>query len=88
MKILLLNEYFPPDTSATANMAAAVVDALAERHEVTVLCGRPSYDPSERHPFYLSRLEIILSPVKFAADTPLWSYMPETSAFTERGKRL
>ena len=57
MKILLLNEYFPPDTSATANMAAAVVDALAERHEVTVLCGRPSYDPSERHPFYLSRLE-------------------------------
>ena len=57
MKILLLNEYFPPDTSATANMAAAVVDALAERHEVTVLCGRPSYDPSERHPFYLPRLE-------------------------------
>ena len=55
MRILLLNEYFPPDTAATANMAAAVVDALAERHEVTVLCGRPSYDPSERHPFYLLR---------------------------------
>ena len=36
-------------------MAAAVVDALAERHKVTVLCGRPSYDPSERHPFYLLR---------------------------------
>jgi len=55
MRILLLNEYFPPDTSATANMAAAVVDVLAERHKVTVLCGRPSYDPSERHPFYLLR---------------------------------
>ena len=38
-------------------MAAAVVDALAERHAVTVLCGRPSYDPSERHPFYLLRRE-------------------------------
>ena len=55
MRILLLNEYFPPDTAATANMAAAVVDVLAARHAVTVLCGRPSYDPSERHPFYLFR---------------------------------
>ncbi len=57
MRILVLNEYFPPDTSATAKMAAAVVDALASRHEVVVLCGRPSYDPQERHPFYLWRRE-------------------------------
>ena len=57
MRILLLNEYFPPDTSATAYMAAAVVDALAEGHSITVLCGRPSYDPSERHPYYLLRRE-------------------------------
>ena len=55
MRILLLNEYFPPDTRRPPYMAAAVVDALAERHKVTVLCGRPSYDPSERHPFYLLR---------------------------------
>ena len=57
MRILLLNEYFPPDTSATAKMAAAVVDALSERHEVTVLCGRPSYDPSERRSFKFLRRE-------------------------------
>jgi colanic acid biosynthesis glycosyl transferase WcaI len=57
MRILLMNEYFPPDTAATAIMAAAVVDALAECHSVTVLCGRPSYDPSERHPFYFLRRE-------------------------------
>jgi glycosyltransferase involved in cell wall biosynthesis len=57
MRILVLNEYFPPDTSATAKLAAAVVDALAERHEVTVLCGRPSYDPAERHPFQWLRRE-------------------------------
>jgi colanic acid biosynthesis glycosyl transferase WcaI len=57
MRILLLNEYFPPDTSATAKMAAAVVDELAKHHQVTVLCGRPSYDPSERHPFYFWRRE-------------------------------
>src|SRR5579864_329479 len=57
MRILLLNEYFPPDTSATAKMAKAVVDALAEHHQVVVLCGRPSYDPTERHPYYLLRCE-------------------------------
>ena len=57
MRILLLNEYFPPDTSATAKMAAMVVAELAKHHEVTVLCGRPSYDPSERHPLYMWRRE-------------------------------
>ena len=51
MRILLLNQYFPPDTSATAKMAQTVTDALSSRHEVTVLCGRPSYDPTERRPW-------------------------------------
>lgn len=45
MHILLLNEYYPPDTSATAKVAAQVAEKLAERHEVTVVAGRPSYDP-------------------------------------------
>ena len=58
MHILLLNQYFPPDTSATAQMAAMVVEALAERHRVTVLAGRPSYDPLEHHPYYLLRREV------------------------------
>lgn len=57
MRILLLNEYYPPDTSATAHMARAVVQTLAERHQVTVLAGRPSYDPTEYHRFYLLRTE-------------------------------
>jgi colanic acid biosynthesis glycosyl transferase WcaI len=56
--ILLLNEYFPPDTSATAKCAAQVVDALTERHRVTVLAGRPSYDPTERHRPYLHRRDV------------------------------
>ena len=38
-------------------MAAAVVDELARHHQLTVLCGRPSYDPSERHHFYFWRRE-------------------------------
>jgi colanic acid biosynthesis glycosyl transferase WcaI len=57
MRILLLNLYYPPDTSATAKMAATVVDALSAHHDVTVLCGRPSYDPSERRPWRLWQTE-------------------------------
>lgn len=57
MKILLLNLYYPPDTSATAKMAQAVVDEFSRRHSVTVLCGRPSYDPTERRPWRLYQTE-------------------------------
>jgi len=56
--VLLLNEYYPPDTSATAKMAEMVAEALARCHRVTVLAGRPSYDPAERHPYYLLRREV------------------------------
>lgn len=55
LHVLLLNEYFPPDTAATAKNAALVAEVLAERHRVTVLAGRPSYGPLERHPPYLFR---------------------------------
>jgi colanic acid biosynthesis glycosyl transferase WcaI len=57
VRVLLLNLYYPPDTSATAKMAQAVVEALAAKHEVTVLCGRPSYDPSERRKWRLYQTE-------------------------------
>ena len=38
-------------------MAQTVVEALALKHEVTVLCGRPSYDPTERRPWRLYQSE-------------------------------
>jgi glycosyltransferase involved in cell wall biosynthesis len=57
LHVLLLNEYFPPDTAATAKHAALVANALAERHHVTVLAGRPSYDPTERHGMYWLKRE-------------------------------
>lgn len=59
MRILLLNLYYPPDTSATAKMTQTVVDALSSRHEVTVLCGRPSYDPTERRGWKLWQTETL-----------------------------
>jgi glycosyltransferase involved in cell wall biosynthesis len=56
--VLVLNEYFPPDTSATAKLAMEFLEPLARHHRVTVLCGRPSYDPTERHPYYLWHREV------------------------------
>jgi colanic acid biosynthesis glycosyl transferase WcaI len=57
VRVLLMNLYYPPDTSATAKMAEMVVGALAARHAVTVLCGRPSYDPTERRSWQLYHTE-------------------------------
>src|SRR5580692_10279494 len=57
VRVLLLNLYYPPDTSATAKMAQTVAEALASAHEVTVLCGRPSYDPIERRNWHWSQTE-------------------------------
>src|SRR5271166_371602 len=50
--------YYPPDTSATAKMAKIVVDALAARHDISVLCGRPSYDPTEGRAWHFFQTEI------------------------------
>ena len=57
MRILLLNLYYPPDTSATAKMAETIANALARQDEMTILCGRPSYDPSERRAWKLFQTE-------------------------------
>jgi colanic acid biosynthesis glycosyl transferase WcaI len=57
VRVLLLNLYYPPDTSATAKMAQIVAGTLAARHELTVLCGRPSYDPTERRPWRIYQKE-------------------------------
>ena len=59
MKILLLNLYYPPDSSATAKMAHTVVDTISIQHRVTVLCGRPSYDPTERRSWRLYQSETL-----------------------------
>ena len=58
MHILLFNEYYPPDTSATAKIAALVARTLSERHRVTVVAGRPSYDPDEHYPYALLRRDV------------------------------
>lgn len=39
-------------------MAQTVVDALRKKHDVTIVCGRPSYDPTERRPWRLWQTEV------------------------------
>ncbi len=44
MRVLVLNQFFWPDLSATSQLLTGLVQHLAEEgHEVTVVCGRASY---------------------------------------------
>lgn len=52
LKILILNQYFPPDESATASVFDELVALLADAgHLVTIRCGRPSYNTTKRLPW-------------------------------------
>jgi glycosyltransferase involved in cell wall biosynthesis len=56
-RLLVLNQYFPPDVASTAKCVAQLANYLGRFFAVTVLAGRPSYSPTQRHPFYLLRHE-------------------------------
>jgi colanic acid biosynthesis glycosyl transferase WcaI len=43
MRVLFLNQYYPPDVSATAYLLGELTEDLAQDHEIRVLAGRPSY---------------------------------------------
>jgi colanic acid biosynthesis glycosyl transferase WcaI len=45
MRVLFVNQYFPPDAAATAYLLGELAEDLAQRHEVWVVSGRPSYNP-------------------------------------------
>ena len=45
LRILVLNQYFHPDRSATSQLLTEVCEDLALAHDVTVVTGRPSYEP-------------------------------------------
>jgi colanic acid biosynthesis glycosyl transferase WcaI len=45
MRILFINQYFPPDASASAYLLGELAEDLAQHHEVVVIAGRPSYSP-------------------------------------------
>ncbi len=45
MRILLINQYYPPDTAATGQFLADVAEGLAKsKHEVHVLCSQCAYE--------------------------------------------
>lgn len=48
MRVLILNQYFHPDIASTSQLLTELAEDLAREHEVTVVCGRPSYDPTEK----------------------------------------
>ena len=47
MRILVINQYYPPDSASTGRMVATVCESLAARGAmVTAVVGQPSYAPS------------------------------------------
>lgn len=55
MTILILNQYYPPDQSATARILEVIVEHVRCRDDVTVLSGRPSYQSSVHYPWRFLR---------------------------------
>lgn len=45
MRVLFVNQYYPPDVSATAYLLGELAEDLARHHDVWVVAGRPSYNP-------------------------------------------
>jgi colanic acid biosynthesis glycosyl transferase WcaI len=46
VRVLVLNQYFHPDSAATAQLLTELCEDLARQHKVHVVTGRPSYNPS------------------------------------------
>ena len=59
MNVLLVNQYYPPDTSATAVILRDLALALGRVCSPIVLSGRPSYNPEFRHGLYFSKTEFM-----------------------------
>ena len=79
MKVLVVSQYFPPESGATQNRLGTFATALADRgHEVTVVCEQPNHPSgvfqdgygrrpvmTERNPrMTVRRLWVAASPVK------------------------
>lgn len=45
MRVLFVNQYYPPDVSATAYLLGELSEDLARHHQAWVVAGRPSYNP-------------------------------------------
>lgn len=58
MRILLINQFYKPDTAATGQLLADVAEELAAHgHEVHVICSRHRYDGSKNDPAAIDSTE-------------------------------
>jgi hypothetical protein len=48
-KILMLTQFFPPETGAGANRIGPMVDVLSKDHEVLVVALKPSYPSPQKY---------------------------------------
>lgn len=80
MRILVLHQHYWPEIAATAQILADLCEDLASfGHDVTVVCGQPSYRMSSglgRLPAYETRRGVQIDRV--------WSYTPERRGIPQR----
>ncbi len=63
MNLLVLNQYFPPDRSATAILLGQWVEDISHDHDITIVCGEPTYDPESNSPIWRSNVRVHRAPL-------------------------
>ncbi|HLG19333.1 MAG TPA: glycosyltransferase family 4 protein [Bdellovibrionota bacterium] len=63
MKILVINQYFPPDRAATALLLGQLTADLSRSENMTVVCAQPTYNPDSRISENLSRVQMMRIPM-------------------------
>jgi glycosyltransferase involved in cell wall biosynthesis len=56
MRVLVINQYFYPDIAATSQILTDLCIELNKDFDVSILCGRPSYNPIEHSKYKIFRL--------------------------------
>ncbi len=63
MTILVLNQYFPPDRAATAILLGQLSKDLSKKHDVSVICGSPTYSPENSKTDIHMKMKILRIPL-------------------------
>jgi glycosyltransferase involved in cell wall biosynthesis len=84
MQILLLTQYYPPETGAAQNRLSDLAKRLTKAgHHVTVLTALPSYPKSEIYDGYRSRLTMTEEEAGIHI-VRTWAYVTKRKSFVQR----
>ncbi len=62
MRLLIFNQYYPPDSGATAQWLSSLCKVLASTCQITIVCGYPSYNPIKKDASHIKGIRVIRVP--------------------------